>query len=41
VEINISDRALVAILSTYSGKEIHPIAFYLRTLNDADGDQKV
>ena len=35
VETDTSDRALAAILLTYSGKEIHPIAFHLRTLNDA------
>jgi len=29
-------RALVAILSTHSGKDIHLIAFYSRTFNEAE-----
>jgi len=36
IETNTLDRALATILSIYSGKEIHPIAFHLRTLNDAE-----
>jgi len=36
VETDRLDRVLAAILSTYLGKEIHPIAFHSRTLNDAE-----
>ena len=36
VEIDASDRALAAILLTYSGKDIHPIAFHSRTFNKAE-----
>ena len=33
VETNVSDRALVAILSTHSGKDIYPIVFHSRTFS--------
>jgi len=36
VETNASNYAIVAILSTYIGKEVHPIAFHSRTLNSAE-----
>jgi len=36
VETNVSNYAIVAILSTYIGKEVHPIAFHSRTLNSAE-----
>jgi len=36
VETDASDRALATILSTYSGKEIHPIAFHSRMLNNTE-----
>jgi len=36
VETDTSDRALAAILLTYSEKEIYPIVFHLRMLNDTE-----
>jgi len=36
VETNASNYAIAAILSTYIGKEVYPIAFHLRTLNSAE-----
>jgi len=36
LETNASDRALVAILSTWSNGEICPIAFYLRAFSIAE-----
>jgi len=36
VKTNASDYAIVAILSIYIGKEVHPIAFHLKILNTAE-----
>ena len=36
VEIDVSDRALAAILSMYKGKDIHPIAFYSGIFSDIE-----
>jgi len=36
VETDTSDRALAATLLTYSEKEIYPIVFHLRMLNDTE-----
>jgi len=36
VETNVSDYVVAAILSTYVGTQIHPIAFYSRMLNAAE-----
>ena len=36
VKTDASDRALAAIISTYSRGDIHPIAFHSRTFNDTE-----
>ena len=36
METDTSDRALAATLLTYSEKEIYPIVFHLRMLNDTE-----
>jgi len=36
METDTSDRALVAILSTYVRKEVYPIAFHSRTFSNVE-----
>jgi len=41
LEIDTSDFALAAILSTYVGKELHPIAFYSQVFNPTEQNYNI
>jgi len=41
VEMDVSDQALAAILSTYLNEDVYPIVFYSRTFSDTESNYDI